>query len=100
MTTKTGFPPIADKDATVLILGSMPGEASLKHNQYYGHPQNKFWFIMSEILDFDPVITYMERQQAIKNAGIAIWDVLESCQRKGSLDSSIIDTSVITNDFE
>jgi hypoxanthine-DNA glycosylase len=100
MTAKIGFPPIAHKDAKVLILGSMPGEASLDKDQYYAHPQNKFWYIMSEMLDIDSTLSYKEKQQAFKKAGIAVWDVLKSCKREGSLDSSIQDSSVITNDFE
>ncbi len=100
MTTLIGFPPIADKSATVLILGSMPGEASLNENQYYAHPQNKFWYIMGEMLCMDPSITYEGKQETVAKAGVAIWDVLKSCKREGSLDSSIKDSSVITNDFE
>lgn len=100
MTTLIGFPPIADKNATVLILGSMPGEASLNQKQYYAHPQNKFWYIMGEILSMDSSITYKRKQKTVAKAGIAVWDVLKSCKREGSLDSSIENNSVITNDFE
>ena len=100
MTTLIGFPPIADKNATVLILGSMPGEASLNENQYYAHPRNKFWYIMGEMLRMDSNIAYEGKQEMVTKAGIAVWDVLKSCQREGSLDSSIRGSSVITNNFE
>lgn len=93
------FPPIENADATVLILGSMPGEASLRAGQYYAHPRNLFWRIMGELLGADPVSPYEQRVQMLKSARIALWDVLRSCRRKGSLDSGIDDESLISNDF-
>lgn len=93
------FPPIEKADARILILGSMPGEASLKAGQYYAHPQNLFWRIMGELLGTDPAAPYPQRVQALKSARIALWDVLHSCRRKGSLDSSIDDASLVPNDF-
>ena len=95
-----GFEPIADKNATVLILGSMPGEVSLNKNQYYAHPQNKFWYIMSHVLGFDINASYTEKQKAFRKSGVALWDVMKSCNRKGSLDSSIDNSTVVANDFE
>jgi double-stranded uracil-DNA glycosylase len=94
------FPPIADQYAEILILGSMPGSASLDANQYYAHPQNAFWRIMGELLGFDPAVaSYAEKTGALKSARIALWDVLHSCKRKGSLDSSIENGSQRVNDF-
>lgn len=93
------FPPIERADARILILGSMPGEASLRAGQYYAHPRNLFWCIMGELLGFDPASPYKQRTEALKSAHIALWDVLHSCRRKGSLDSSIDNGSLAPNDL-
>ena len=94
-----GFEPIEDMSAEVLILGSMPGEASLAAGQYYAHPRNAFWRIMSELLQFDVASTYPVKTRALKSARIALWDVLQSCIRKGSLDAMIERHAQIANDF-
>ncbi len=99
-TIKTGFPPVANIDARTLVLGSMPGEASLQKKQYYGHPRNLFWEFMGEILGFNPNIAYDERLLRLTENQIALWDVLNSCQRNGSLDANIIETSEVINDFD
>ena len=93
------FPPIADARATRLILGSMPGAASLAASQYYAHPQNAFWRIMGEVLGFAPDGRYADRVQALRSAGIAVWDVLQCCERTGSLDSAIVRGSEVPNEF-
>ena len=93
------FLPIADARATRLILGSMPGVVSLAAGKYYAHPQNAFWRIMSELIGFAPDATYVARVQALRLAGIAVWDVLQSCERPGSLDTSILRDSEVANDF-
>ncbi len=94
-----GFPPIADARARVLILGSMPGKASLAARQYYAHAQNLFWRILGEITGAAPSLPYAARARALKSSGIALWDVLESCAREGSLDSAIDDATICANDF-
>jgi double-stranded uracil-DNA glycosylase len=93
------FAPIAGRGARVLILGSMPGQRSLDAGQYYAHKQNAFWRIVGELLGIDPQAPYRARIQALKSARIAIWDVLQSCTRAGSLDSSIDRASETANDF-
>lgn len=93
------FPPIALPDARLLILGSMPGVASLHAGQYYAHPQNRFWKILGEILGFDPASPYPQRVASLQEAGIALWDVLASCHRPGSLDADIHAASAVANDL-
>lgn len=93
------FPPIADAKARILILGSMPGSASLAAGQYYAHAQNLFWRILGEVDGAAPSSPYAARARALKTCGIALWDVLASCAREGSLDSAIDDASVSVNDF-
>jgi TDG/mug DNA glycosylase family protein len=95
-----GFPAIADSRAVVLILGSMPGIASLEKNQYYGLPRNAFWRIMGDLVGAGPEQSYAARLDVLKNNGIALWDVLASCNRPGSLDSAIDEKSIKTNDFQ
>jgi double-stranded uracil-DNA glycosylase len=83
----------------VLILGTMPGKVSLRERQYYAHPQNAFWRIVGGILGFDPGIPYEARVALIQSSGIAVWDVLKSCIRAGSMDSAIDAASAVPNDF-
>ena len=93
------FPPIADAQARVLILGSMPGKLSLQAQQYYAHPSNAFWPILGDLVGAHADLSYQARTQVLKANSIALWDVLKSCTREGSLDSDIDDASIIANDF-
>lgn len=93
----TSFAPIADARARILILGSMPGVQSLNANQYYAHKQNTFWRIISDMVGFSPLLAYEERLKILMENHIAVWDVLHSCERAGSLDSAI--AAAIVNDF-
>lgn len=93
------FAPIADAKARILILGSMPGKASLAAGQYYAHAQNLFWRILAEVTGAAPSLPYATRARALKASGIALWDVLESCAREGSLDSAIEEATLRANDF-
>jgi len=93
------FPPIAPARARVLILGSMPGKASLAAGQYYAHAQNLFWQVVGELTGAGAGLPYAARARALKASGIALWDVLASCEREGSLDSAIDDATLRANDF-
>ncbi|MDI1293948.1 MAG: DNA-deoxyinosine glycosylase [Methylobacter sp.] len=94
------FDPVADLNAELLILGSMPGQESLTANQYYANHRNAFWKIMADILGFDPGSSYETRLQALKTGRIALWDVLQSCTRTGSLDARIDANSISANAFQ
>lgn len=93
------FAPVSAPNATCLILGSMPGKRSLAEHQYYAHPQNAFWRIMSALLGFDPTLPYAARCSALTGAGIALWDVLGECERHTSLDADIVEASIQPNDL-
>lgn len=82
-----------------MILGSLPGAASLRAGQYYAHPRNAFWPILGSVFGFDPAIDYAARVAALKRARIAVWDVCRAAHRPGSLDSAIDRASVEVNDF-
>jgi double-stranded uracil-DNA glycosylase len=93
------FDPVARSSARLLILGSMPGEVSLASRQYYAHPHNAFWKIMGAVIGFYPGEAYQHRLTALRNADIALWDVLSSCHRTGALDAAIEADSLEVNDF-
>jgi len=93
------FSYIADPQAKILILGSMPGVMSLDQQQYYAHPRNSFWPIMLNLLKLPSDLSYSEKTLALMQHYIALWDVLQSCIRPGSLDSAIDMSSVAINDF-
>jgi hypoxanthine-DNA glycosylase len=94
-----GFAPVAGPDARLLILGSMPGAASLEASQYYAFPRNVFWKIMGDLFGANPELPYPKRLTRLMDHRIALWDVIESCRRPGSLDSAISEDGLITNDF-
>ena len=86
---KKAFEPIVEDNSTLLILGTMPGEKSLELQQYYGNRGNHFWKIMFAVFNKPLVTDYNERIQLLKEHNIALWDVLQYCEREGSLDSNI-----------
>ena len=92
-----GLAPVSLPTAKVLVLGSMPGAVSLQQQQYYGHPRNAFWPIITELTGVVADLPYPQRLQALTSKGIALWDVIASCERVGSLDSAIRQEQV--NDF-
>jgi len=93
------FPALTGPAPRTLILGSMPGAASLAAGQYYAHRQNRFWPLMGTLIDAGPQLAYGQRCRRLVAAGIALWDVLASCEREGSLDSAIRDDTAQANDF-
>ncbi|HRQ58171.1 MAG TPA: DNA-deoxyinosine glycosylase [Azoarcus taiwanensis] len=97
MTRLQGFPPVALDTAHTLILGSMPGAASLSASEYYAHPRNAFWRLIGELLGFDANLPYEQRLARLTSAGYALWDVLGACRRNGSLDTAIQAESLEVN---
>lgn len=97
--TLESFPPLVSPGARVLILGNMPGVASLGAQQYYAHPRNAFWRITGALFGFDPEAPYADRVSTLTGAGVAVWDVLKFCRRVGSLDASVEPDSMVPNDF-
>lgn len=91
----TGLPPVVAANARVLVLGSFPSAASLASQQYYAHPQNRFWLFMGRIFGASHanedwrMLSYERRLQQARAAGVAIWDIYGACERDGSLDAAI-----------
>jgi TDG/mug DNA glycosylase family protein len=99
MKLSQGFSPVARPDARILILGSMPGTASLEAARYYAFPRNTFWKIMGDLFAAGPKLDYSSRLKQLISNQIALWDVIKACHRPGSLDSDISDDGMTTNDF-
>jgi len=93
------FDPVIGTDPTVLILGSMPGIASLEAQQYYAHPRNAFWPIMAELFDVKWPNDYATRIYQLKSLPVIVWDTLKACHRDGSLDSAICRDQLEANDI-
>ncbi|WP_151634655.1 DNA-deoxyinosine glycosylase [Noviherbaspirillum aerium] len=93
-----GFPPVLDRSTRIAVLGSFPGVASLTAQQYYAHPRNQFWRLLSAVLD-DPIasLPYEQRLNRLLSHGIGLWDVIAICEREGSLDADIRQAQA--NDF-
>lgn len=86
---KKAFPPIINDDSKILILGTMPGEKSLELQEYYGNRGNQFWKLLFTMFEMPLSNDYEERKSLLKDNAIAVWDVIEYCEREGSLDSKI-----------
>lgn len=99
MSAIQSFPPIIGTNARILILGSIPGAASLAANEYYAHPRNLFWRIIADLFNTGPLLDYTSKIQTLLNAQIALWDVMKSCYRPGSLDAAIEKKTIVINDF-
>jgi double-stranded uracil-DNA glycosylase len=94
-----GLPALCDAGCRVLVLGSMPGAASLAAARYYAHPRNRFWPLMARLLGFDAALDYPQRVAALQAGGVGVWDVIAQCVRPGSLDAAIDPRSVVPNDI-
>ncbi|MFT3754530.1 MAG: DNA-deoxyinosine glycosylase [Pseudoxanthomonas sp.] len=94
-----GLPPAVAADCRVLVLGSMPGDASLHAASYYAHPRNRFWPLMGALFGFDAAVSYDARIAALQRAGVGLWDVIGQCERHGSLDAAIVPGSEVANDL-
>lgn len=95
MTRLQGLPPVIGRKTRLLVLGSFPGVASLQAQQYYGHPRNQFWAILSAIWGVDLVsMDYGRRIAEVRRRGLGTWDIYASCRREGSLDSAIEDAEL------
>ncbi len=99
LTRKIAFPPVIGPAPRLLILGSMPGEASLRLGRYYGHPRNAFWPIIKALLNLPAASDYDQCIAALCRHRMALWDVIAACERPGSLDAAIRGASIETNDF-
>jgi len=98
VTFKHSFPPVVNEHTRVLVLGSLPGEASLAQSQYYAHPQNRFWHLVGDVIGEPlPGMEYVARLQALLDHRVGLWDVIAQAKREGSLDSRIRDHA--TNDL-
>jgi hypoxanthine-DNA glycosylase len=95
---KKSLAPIITSSSRILILGTMPGEASLARQQYYANPKNQFWDILSRMYEKVIGSSYGERLAFLHQKHLALWDVLDSCERTGSLDSTI--TAAVPNDVQ
>lgn len=91
-----GFPCIAGNKPRILILGSMPSTKSLEQKEYYAHSSNRFWRLLSDLYGVT-FTDYQSKKNFLKTGGIALWDVVDSCERQGSLDSDI--KNVVANDI-
>ncbi|MGV0784080.1 DNA-deoxyinosine glycosylase [Mycolicibacterium peregrinum] len=94
-----GLDPLVGQRPRVLILGNMPSVMSLASGQYYGNPRNAFWRITGALFGFDADAPYPDRVDALLTHRVAVWDVLRSCRRVGSLDSAVERDSMVPNDF-
>ena len=93
MIRKASFPPVVNPETRLLMLGSLPGEASLRAERYYAHPQNQFWRLMGAVIGNEELhlLDYAARLEALLAARVGLWDVVADAQRSGSLDGAIRD---------
>lgn len=99
MTHIHSFAPISEPSAQLLILGSMPGRVSLAAGEYYAHPRNALWRILAELYGFDEEAGYNQRCRMLLKNRVALWDVLKTCTRSSSLDSDIVESSIVANEL-
>lgn len=97
--TAVSFPPEVSEATRVMVLGSMPGRRSLELGQYYAHPRNRLWPVLTDLIRFGEDLDYERRMRGALEAGLGFWDVLKHCERPGSLDAAIRRKSEVPNDF-
>lgn len=93
----SSLPPVIPPRPRLLVLGSMPGTASLQAQRYYAHPRNLFWPMVERFLGIPSALNYEDRLAGLRSHGVALWDVLAHCERQGSLDGAISRASEIPN---
>ena len=96
---RAGLAPVLSDGARVLLLGSFPSARSLATGEYYANRGNGFWKLMAAVFGFDADVPYDERIDAVTSHGVALWDVVGSCRRAGSMDAKIDRTTAVVNDF-
>jgi hypoxanthine-DNA glycosylase len=96
---REGLPPIITVDARVLVLGSFPSERSLASGEYYANRRNQFWSLLAAVFEFDAEAPYAQRVEAATSRGVALWDVVHSCRRVGSMDAKIDRSTLVVNDI-
>jgi len=96
---REGLAPVVRDGARVLILGSFPSERSLVAGEYYANRRNQFWPLLGAVFGFDADVAYADRIAAVTQHGVALWDVVHSCRRVGSMDAKIDRKSLAVNDF-
>ncbi|TPG25213.1 DNA-deoxyinosine glycosylase [Mycolicibacterium hodleri] len=97
---RDGLPPVIVDGARVLLLGSFPSERSLLSGEYYANRRNQFWPLMGALFGFDADLPYPQRIDAVTGHGVALWDVVHSCRRAGSMDAKIDQKTLVVNDFD
>ena len=95
---RNSLPPIVDERTKVLVIGSMPGKQSLEKQQYYGNARNHFWPIIGQLFDIEIPENYEQKLELLRSKRIGLWDSIQSCERKGSLDATI--KNEVPNDFQ
>jgi hypoxanthine-DNA glycosylase len=96
---REGLPPVTTVGARVLVLGSFPSERSLVAGEYYANRRNQFWSLLAAVFEFDAETSYEQRIDAVTGHGVALWDVVHSCRRVGSMDAKIDRSTLVVNDF-
>jgi hypoxanthine-DNA glycosylase len=96
---REGLPPVIADGARLLLLGSFPSERSLIAGEYYANRRNQFWPLLGALFDFDAELPYARRIEAVTGHGVALWDVVHSCRRAGSMDAKIDRKTLVVNDF-
>src|SRR4051812_30075877 len=95
---REGLAPVVGAGARVLVLGSFPSERSLETGEYYANRRNQFWPLLAEVFGFDAGAPYAQRIDAVTGHRVALWDVVHSCRRAGSLDAKIDRRTLVAND--